>query len=325
MCLYQKLIKNRKNVANKKNGGNVPVPSDKRVLMVPVGCGNCIECRKQKSRGWRVRLLEDIKKNKNGRFVTLTFSNASIKELSKDIPLKGYDLDNEIVTRATRWFLERWRKKYKKSLRHWFVSELGGNGTENVHLHGIVWTDKDLNEVERIWKYGFVWKGKEVNGKIVNYVNEKTVNYIVKYVTKIDFKHQFYKSKILTSAGIGAGYDKSAASVMNKYKGDKTQEYYRTSDGSKIAMPVYWRNKIYSDKERELLWLNMLDKNVRYVCGIKIDVSKDMDKYYKVVDMCRDKNKKLGYGSDEINWEKFEYEKSRRLLKQEERIRKAYR
>jgi hypothetical protein len=40
MCLYPKLIKNRKYVANKKNGGNIPVPSDKRVLMVPVGCGN---------------------------------------------------------------------------------------------------------------------------------------------------------------------------------------------------------------------------------------------------------------------------------------------
>ena len=39
MCLYPKLIKNRKYIANKKNGGNIPPVSDSRVLMVPVGCG----------------------------------------------------------------------------------------------------------------------------------------------------------------------------------------------------------------------------------------------------------------------------------------------
>ena len=33
MCLYPKLIKNRKYIANKKNGGNIPPVSDLRVLM----------------------------------------------------------------------------------------------------------------------------------------------------------------------------------------------------------------------------------------------------------------------------------------------------
>ena len=46
MCSYPRLIKNRKYIANKKNGGNIPPVSDLRVLMVPVGCGKCIECKK---------------------------------------------------------------------------------------------------------------------------------------------------------------------------------------------------------------------------------------------------------------------------------------
>ena len=50
MCLYPKLIKNRKYMPNKKNGGNVPEVQDDRVLYVPVGCGNCIECKRQKKR-----------------------------------------------------------------------------------------------------------------------------------------------------------------------------------------------------------------------------------------------------------------------------------
>ena len=60
MCLNPSFIKNRKYIPNKKNGGVIPPVSDNRVLYVPVGCGVCIECKKQKSRSWQIRLKEDI-------------------------------------------------------------------------------------------------------------------------------------------------------------------------------------------------------------------------------------------------------------------------
>ena len=50
MCLYPRLIKNPKYKENKKNGGVIPAFLDERVLAVPIGCGECIECRKQKRR-----------------------------------------------------------------------------------------------------------------------------------------------------------------------------------------------------------------------------------------------------------------------------------
>ena len=59
MCLYPRLIQNKKYIAN-KNGGVIPPVSDNRVRFVPIGCGKCIECRKQKKREWQVRMLEDI-------------------------------------------------------------------------------------------------------------------------------------------------------------------------------------------------------------------------------------------------------------------------
>lgn len=204
MCLYPRIINNRKYTSTKKNGGVIPAVLDERVKSVPVGCNNCIECRKKKAREWQVRLLEDIKEYKNGKFITLTFSNESIYKLSQKFKgLKGYELDNQIATQAVRYWLERWRKKHKKSLRHWLVTELGHNGTENIHMHGIIWTDESMEEVEKQWQYGIIWKGKEKNGKLENYVNESTVNYTIKYVSKMDLKHKGYKSIILTSAGIG--------------------------------------------------------------------------------------------------------------------------
>ena len=101
-------------------------------------------------------------------------------------------MDNEIATHAVRRWLERWRKKTKKSVRHWLVTELGHARTEHLHLHGIVWTDQH-ELIANTWQYGHVWDGDEENGKRINYVNERTVNYIVKYVSKIDLIHPNYK------------------------------------------------------------------------------------------------------------------------------------
>lgn len=324
MCLYPKLIKNRKYTVNKKNGGNVPPVLDERVRYVPIGCQKCMECKKQKARAWQVRLLEDLKEHKNGKFIALTFSDENYAKLAQEFPeAAGYDLDNEIATRATRLWLERWRKKYKKSLRHWLVTELGHNGTENIHMHGIVWTDKPLDEVENTWSYGFVWKGKEVKGRIQNYVNEQTVNYIIKYVTKMDEDHPNYNPIILTSPGIGRNYTTTGDYKNNQYRDGKTNEAYRTRTGHKMNMPIYWRNKIYSEEERERLWLQKLDKQERWILGQRVSVKDGDEEYLKGLVQAREINKRLGYGGQETSQEQEQYERDRRILMQKTRIEKA--
>lgn len=339
MCLYPKLIFNPKYKANKKNGGQVPAVSDTRVLYVPIKCNKCIECRKQISREWQARLLEDIRHNTNGKFITLTFSNESIREIcemektfsdketgrkfkAKIGECEGYERDNQIATIAVRRFLERWRKKYKKSLRHWLITEIGHNGTENIHLHGIVWTN-ELEEVEKIWRYGYVWKGKEQNGKITNYVNERTVGYITKYVTKVDEKHTTYQSIILTSAGIGKGYTDRTDASNNKFKGENTKEYYRTRTGHKIGLPIYWKNKIYTEQEREQLWIQKLNKLERWVCGERVSIKHGEQDYEKLVEYYRKISTRLGYQSGIANYDKEQYEKQRRAIMQETRLKKA--
>ena len=286
MCLYPTLRENKKWVPNKKNKGQPPIMKDPRTKWVATGCGNCMECRKQKARAWSVRLQEEIRTDKRGKFVTLTFSNESIyriingldtegKKTSQPIKnLDGYELDNEIATIAVRRFLERWRKKHNVSVKHWLITELGQpdhkhRGTENIHLHGIIFTD-NKEEIEKIWQYGFVYTGK--------FVNERTINYCVKYSTKIDEAHKEYKAKILASPGIGRGYINRIDAIDNKYQeGGKTRETYTTRSGQRINLPVYYRNKIYTEEEREQLWIEKLDKNERWVDGIK---AKDETEYY---------------------------------------------
>jgi|SRR5690606_28764744 len=334
MCLYPRLIDNPKYRANKKNGGNIPAVSDNRVKLVPIGCGDCIECRKQKSREWQVRLLEDLRHNNNGIFVALTFRTEDYvelhEEMKKESGLDGYDLDNQIAKKAVRRFLERWRKKHKKSIRHWLITELGHGETEHIHLHGIVWIEpkyylkesktetikeQQQNIIAQYWKYGAVWVG--------DYVNEKTINYMTKYVTKVDQEHKYYKAIILTSPGIGRGYTNRLDFKQNKYNGTKTKEYYRTRNGYKIALPIYYRNKIYSEEEREKLWLHKLDEEKRYVLNQEIDISKGDENYWLALKTARQKNSELGYGSGEIDWNRKNYERQKRNLIQKKRIEEA--
>jgi hypothetical protein len=319
MCLYPKLIKNRKYVANKKNGGDVPQATDERVKWVPAGCGKCMECRRQKSREWQVRLHEEIRNNDTKcHFVTMTYSEEELQKLDNEIDqkLSGYNRDNEIATLSVRRFTERWRKKYKKTIRHWLVTELGTTRTERLHIHGIVWT-KEKQDIEPIWKYGGVWFG--------DYVNEKTINYIIKYLNKSDKVHKEYKPKMYVSQGIGKGYLKRKDKDKNTYKeNEETDETYRTRQGLKLALPIYYRNYIYNEEEREKLWIEKLNKQIRWVDGEKVDVSVDDKEYFKLLKEKRLINKRLGYGDNSKNWELKEYEGKLRNLKRLERIKKLY-
>lgn len=305
MCLYPRIIRNRKYVINKKNEGNVPEIKDKRTEYVPIGCGKCIECMKQKAREWKVRLYEEIKSNSSGKFVTLTFSDEALSSIKTD-ELDISKKDNAIATKAVRLFLERWRKKYKKSLKHWLITELGHNGTERLHLHGILWTD-EIDDIKKIWQYGYVYIGQ--------YVNEQTINYIAKYVTKLDTAHKWFNGKILTSAGIGKDYLNTYASKKNAYNEKETNELYKDLKGGKLPLPIYYRNKIYTDNQRESLWIKKLDKNERYICGEKLSMADDIneERYWKTLHYYRQVNRRLGYGS--IAWNKEIYEKSLKKLK----------
>ena len=144
-------------------------------------------------------------------------------------------------------------------MKHWFITELGQNNTERIHIHGILFTNKSNEEIEERWQYGNIWIG--------DYVTEQTINYIVKYLSKTDIKHKGYKPKILTSAGIGKGYLSRRDTKNNKYKEDKTKEYYKNRDGFKMSLPIYYRNYLYNENEKENLWLFKLDEEIRYVDG----------------------------------------------------------
>lgn len=289
MCLYPKLVPNPKYKPNKKNGGHPEQPRDGRLRWITASCGKCSECRRQKANEWKFRLSEELKKGGKIRFITLTFSEKSLSTFhSSDA--------NEVAGAAVKLFRKRWYKEFGKSLKYWLVTELGHDNTERLHLHGLFWTDIDIETIEKIWKYGWVDGGE--------YVNEKTIQYIVKYVHKIDEKHPEYVSKVFTSPGIGKSYiERSEVQRIH----DQKQEFVKTPKGLKVGMPMYLKNKIFTEKEREDMWLKRLNKGIRYINGEKYDTTtkKGLQEFIKALQYAQKTSERLGNPSNP--WHKKKY------------------
>lgn len=307
MCLYPRFIKNKK-YEMLDGAGHRKKIEDERTKYVPIGCGNCIECRKQKANAWRIRLCEEIKIHKHAYFVTMTFSNDELKKLCSECECKE---SNAVATIAVRRFLERWRKKYGHSIKHWLITELGHTNTERIHLHGILFNDTPITNEMLIetWKYGLTDTGK--------YCNIRTINYIVKYVTKIDLDHKGYKPIILCSQGLGANYLTDTVKEIHRYRAKDTKDYYTLPSGQQIAQPIYYRNKLYNANQREKLWLQRLDKNETYIRGIRmqhLDKEKGWERYIRTLEEQQKINEQLGYGNFSNEWQQKDYNITAKML-----------
>lgn len=320
MCIYNRVMRNPKYQKNKKNGGVVPpLPLDgtgkqvRGVLQVPIGCGKCMECTKKKRNEWSVRLHEELRTNKTKAYmVSLTFSTEELRRLSIGLITKGYELDNNIAYKAVDNWANNWKKEFGKVAKRWFITEIGGGRYEHMHIHGIIWTDKGEEAIRRKWKYGYAHIGE--------YVNERTVSYIIKYVVSIDQKHQEYKPIIMASKGIGLKYVDDTTKWIHRYQGSETVETYRTKSGHKLPLPMIYRNGLWTEAEREMLWMLKLGKDERYVRGQKVDTSKGLEEYIRVRDEARRVNRQLKYEGGFKKDEDKEYEKKLRERKLEERL-----
>ena len=66
-----------------ETGNLLAICNDERKKIIPIGCGKCMVCMKQRAREWKYRIIEDLKVYKNAKFITLTFKPEALKELNK--------------------------------------------------------------------------------------------------------------------------------------------------------------------------------------------------------------------------------------------------
>ena len=84
-------------------------------------------------------------------------------------------------------------------------------------------------------------------------------------------------------------------------------------------MPIYYRNKIYTENERENLWIKKLNENVRYIGKNKVK-GEDVETILSLLKQEREINKLDGYGGDEEDCNDKDYENQLRDIIRKKRF-----
>lgn len=267
-------------------------------------CGKCPNCMKRRTSGWSFRLIKEGERSETALFVTLTYD-------TKYVPLtkNGFMSLNK---RHIQTYMKRLRKLSDKKLKYYVCGEYGSK-RDRPHYHMIIF-NADAEKVERAWSeykagFGYVPFGSIYIGE----VNEASIGYTLKYMQKPGKipKHcndDRVKEFSLMSKGLGANY---ITDNMKKWHFNNmvNRMYVPLPGGKKIAMPRYYKDKIYSETQKLLinnhLKIIMSDEAVKAELDLvkefgdyaeKVLVERHMssfEKMYKNTQMGRDKLDKI--------------------------------
>ena len=211
-------------------------------------CGKCPNCMKRRTSGWSFRLIKEGESSQTALFVTLTYD-------TKYVPLtkNGYMTLNK---RDIQTYMKRLRKLSETKLKYYVCGEYGSK-RDRPHYHMIIF-NADAEKVERAWSEYRAGHGYIPFGSIfIGEVNEASIGYTLKYMQKPGKipKHQNddrQKEFSLMSKGLGKSY---ITNNMIKYHHNDllNRMYVPIKGGKKIAMPRYYKDKIYSETQKLLI------------------------------------------------------------------------
>lgn len=261
-------------------------PFTKRGESIPLPCGKCHECLARRASGWAYRLLKEAEISNSAHFITLTYD-------SKFIPISanGY---LSLRRSDVQLFLKRLRKSltsqnYHEKIRYYAIGEYGDH-TDRPHYHLIMYNlPRTLREpydsLTRAWPLGTIHVGN---------ITPASVAYTLKYISKGKKVPSFEfddreTEKALMSKGMGLAYITPATKRFHKIQREDltSRLYVPIMDGKKIAMPRYYRNKIYTKAELAKIAVQMsqkcqrLEKVEDYLAREKIKDDIRINKYHK--------------------------------------------
>lgn len=126
-----------------------------RPLQIP--CGQCIECRLERSRQWAMRCVAEASLWTDNIFLTLTYDDFHLP------------VNFSLVKRDLQLFFKRLRKEYGSGIRYFAAGEYGDK-SQRPHYHAIIFNFKPYDgenvhlsgrplyisrTLARIWPYGF--------------------------------------------------------------------------------------------------------------------------------------------------------------------------
>jgi hypothetical protein len=207
---------------------------------IPFPCGKCPPCKKRRTSGWSFRLLKEGERSKSALFVTLTYDTDHVP-----ITKNGYmTLDLKDLQK----FFKRLRKLTDEKLKYYAVGEYGSN-KKRPHYHIILY-NANPEHIARAWALNNYTIGTYYIGN----VSGASIGYTLKYMSKeskipIHQNDDRKKEFSVMSKGLGSNY--LSENMIYWHKNDlEKRMYVPIENGKKIAMPRYYKDKMYNEEEK---------------------------------------------------------------------------
>lgn len=191
---------------------------------VTVPCGHCLECKKERSQSWSLRLMLESLGYGCSAFLTLTYDD-------EHLPLNEYRFPTLQREDLTLFFKRLRRDLEPRRIRYYACGEYGDH-TARPHYHAIVYgiDYRERELCEENWPNGFVTLGD---------VTPASCNYVAGYVQKKLYDNESYDDieppYSVMSKHIGADY-------FNRHCIELLNNNYLLYRGKKFKLPRYfWR------------------------------------------------------------------------------------
>lgn len=218
-----------------------PKWSDKQDGSIAVPCGKCPACTARRVSGWSFRLMQECRVAVSSYFLTITYDTKCVP-ITKTGFLSLQKKDLQDFFKRLRWAHSK--EEPLPPIKYFAVGEYGGK-TKRPHYH-IIMFNAYADLIQPAWNAGAVHFGD---------VTEASVGYCLKYIHKgpwrpahrnDDREPQFS----LMSQGLGKSY-LNAENLRWHMDDARNRMYCNLTDGKKICMPRYYKQKIYGDELRK--------------------------------------------------------------------------
>jgi hypothetical protein len=207
---------------------------------IPFPCGKCPPCRKRRTSGWSFRLVKEGERSISALFVTLTYDTEYVP-----ITNNGY---MTLELKDLQKFFKRLRKLTNEKLKYYAVGEYGST-KKRPHYH-IILFNANPEHIQRAWALN----NKHIGTYHIGNVSAASIGYTLKYMSKksvipIHQNDDRKKEFSVMSKGLGSNY---ITENMIKWHKNVLEErmYVPIENGKKIAMPRYYKDKMYNEEEK---------------------------------------------------------------------------
>lgn len=235
-------------------------PSPTGSVLIPVPCGKCYDCKMRYAQQWCFRIMHEERISKLSYFITLTYNTNFVPLTRKGFMTldDGEHLRN-FVKRVRNYYRYRKKNPITKRMKYYYDKvprikyyAVGEYGSQNKrpHYHMVIFNACE-ESILKAWSYGDIHFGQ---------VNGASVMYSLKYIMKDGQIPMFngddrIKEYRRTSINMGSSF--LTPEIISYYRKREMQPFIVLSGGFKIAIPRYFREKIWRKEELKVLNLKL--------------------------------------------------------------------